>query len=67
MISIHINAIERKVPPGCTVATLLELLQLSPKSLAVELNEQVVPLSEHGSTILQTGDRIEIVTFVGGG
>jgi sulfur carrier protein len=64
---IHVNSQERQVVEHCTVAALLELLQLSPKSLAVELNEQVVPRSEHGSTILQPGDRIEIVTFVGGG
>lgn len=64
---IQVNSQDRRVAAGSTVAALLESLQLSPKSLAVELNEQVVPLSEHGTTVLQPGDRIEIVTFVGGG
>lgn len=64
---IHVNSQDRRVAAGSTVAALLDSLQLSPKSLAVELNEQVVPRSEHGTTVLQPGDRIEIVTFVGGG
>lgn len=64
---IHVNSQDRRVAAGSTVAALLDSLQLSPKSLAVELNEQVVPRSEHGNTVLQPGDRIEIVTFVGGG
>ena len=64
---IHVNSQDRQVAAGSTVAALLDSLQLSPKSLAVELNEQVVPRSEHGTTVLQPGDRIEIVTFVGGG
>ena len=64
---IHVNSQDRRVAAGSTVAALLDSLQLLPKSLAVELNEQVVPRSEHGTTVLQPGDRIEIVTFVGGG
>ena len=64
---IQVNSQDRRVAAGSTVAALLDSLQLSPKSLAVELNEQVVPRSEHGTTVLQPGDRIEIVTFVGGG
>ncbi len=64
---IKVNSQEREVPPGCSIGALLEILQLSPKTLAVELNEQVVPRTEHGSTMLQPGNRIEIVTFVGGG
>ena len=64
---INVNSQDRRVAAGSTVAALLDSLQLSPKSLAVELNEQVVPRSEHGTTVLQPGDRIEIVTFVGGG
>ena len=64
---IKVNSQEREVPPGSSIGALLDILQLSPKTLAVELNEQVVPRSEHGSTMLQPGDRIEIVTFVGGG
>ena len=66
-MQIHVNSQERIIAVGSTVAALLDSLQLSPKSLAVELNEQVVPLSEHATTVLQPGDRIEIVTFVGGG
>jgi thiamine biosynthesis protein ThiS len=67
MMQVRLNSVEQQVPMNCTVAELLKYLGKDPKSLAVELNEQVVPRSEHGNTVLQPGDRIEIVTFVGGG
>jgi len=40
---------------------------LQPKFLAVELNRRVVPRAEHPTTVLVDGDRIEVVTLVGGG
>jgi thiamine biosynthesis protein ThiS len=33
----------------------------------VERNREVVPRAEHGETKLDEGDRLEVVTFVGGG
>lgn len=50
-----------------TVGELLAELKLQPKYLAVELNEQVLPRANFGATRLQAGDRVEIVTLVGGG
>ncbi len=38
-----------------------------PERLAVERNEQIVPKSRYGETVLLEGDVIEIVSFVGGG
>jgi sulfur carrier protein len=67
MMQVRLNSVEQPVPMNCTVAELLKYLGTDPKTLAVELNEQVVPRSEHGTTVLQPGDLIEIVTFVGGG
>ena len=66
-LTIIVNDSPRAVAAGATVASLLELLQLKPRFLAIELNRQVVPRSEHHRTVLAEGDRIEIVTLVGGG
>lgn len=66
-LNIIVNDDKRAVPQGCSIAALLELLGLKPRFLAVELNRQVVPRSEHHQTLLSDGDRIEIVTLVGGG
>ena len=64
---IIVNDRERTVPPGTNVAMLLEGLGLQPKFLAVELNRRVIPRADHGATVLSDGDRVEIVTLVGGG
>jgi thiamine biosynthesis protein ThiS len=67
MLEITVNGVRRTVPTGSSVQSLLELLQLKPRFLAVEVNRRVVPRGEHGQTILAAGDQIEIVTLVGGG
>jgi thiazole synthase len=50
-----------------TVATLVESLGLGAGRVAVEVNGRVVPRAEHAGTPLREGDRVEVVTFVGGG
>jgi sulfur carrier protein len=35
--------------------------------VAVEVNDEIVPRSRHGATVLTEGDRVEIVVAVGGG
>ncbi len=66
-MNIHVNAEEREVPGGCTIAGLLELLEIRVKHVAVERNLEVVPRAEHGVTKLCEGDKLEVVTLVGGG
>ena len=56
-----------EVPEGTTIAQLLDRLHLVPKYVAVEVNYHLVPRSEHTEHVLQDGDRLEIVTLVGGG
>jgi len=64
---IIVNDRERIVQPGTSVAGLLQELGLHPKFLAVELNRRVVPRADHQTTVLLDGDRVEVVTLVGGG
>ncbi len=56
-----------EVPEKTTIAQLLEQLQLVSQHVAVEVNYQLVPRSDHKQHMLQDGDRLEIVTLVGGG
>lgn len=65
-ISITVNGEARQVPAGTTVAGLIATLGLTGK-VAVERNLDVVPRADHAATTLAAGDRLEIVTFVGGG
>ncbi|CAN5867803.1 sulfur carrier protein ThiS [soil metagenome] len=66
-IDVVINGQQRTVNTGTTVATLVIELGLGGKTVAVERNREVIPRAQHASTILADGDRLEVVTFVGGG
>ena len=66
-ISIAVNGHTRRVPHATTVAQLLTQLDTAGKRVAVERNGQIVPKSQHDSTELNSGDRLEIVIAVGGG
>jgi len=66
-LRLSVNGEERTVPSPSTVADLVRTLGLRPEQVAVERNQRLVPRAEHAATQLQDGDRLEIVTFFGGG
>jgi len=66
-VEITLNGESRQVAEAITVAGLLEELRLAGKLVAVEVNLQLVPHQHHGEHRLAAGDRVEIVTLVGGG
>jgi len=70
--TITVNGADRPLPEasadaGPTVADLLAELGLAARPAAVEVNGEVVPKAEHPQRPLAPGDRVEIVTLVGGG
>jgi sulfur carrier protein len=62
-----VNGEAMELPEGLTVSTLLEHLGVRAERVAVERNGEVVKLARHREQKLAPGDRLEIVTFVGGG
>ncbi|MBB6191547.1 thiazole synthase [Sphingobium wenxiniae] len=66
-ISIHINGEHRRVRDGLTLAELASELGFVPEKVAVERNLEVVPRSTLGQVLVEDGDELEIVHFVGGG
>ena len=66
-IAVVVNGKPRTVAAGSTVLELLGELGLGEKRVAVERNLEVVPRALHATTTLTDGDRLEVVTFVGGG
>ncbi len=66
-MEITVNGNTRTVPEGTTVAQLLEELGLAGRYVAVEVNRELVPRKQHEGHTLSPGDRVEIVTLVGGG
>ena len=67
MVDIVYNGEPRQVEEATTVAELLRQSGVPERLCAVELNESVLPKPSYESTLLQGGDRVEVVTFVGGG
>lgn len=67
MFEIHINGEARTFPEPVSVAQLLDQLRHDPRRVAVEVNLAVVPASKQAEHLLHPGDRVEIVTLVGGG
>ena len=67
MIELVINGEPRSFPAPLTLAQLIELQDLAGKRIAIEKNGEIVPRSQHATTSLAGGDRLEIVVAVGGG
>ncbi len=66
MIQVTVNGESRQVEPSTTIAGLISLYRLTPEKVAVELNRRLVR-SDKYQTALNSGDQVELVTFVGGG
>jgi sulfur carrier protein len=66
-VEVIVNGESRDVPNDATIAMLIEALGLNPRHVAVELNLEVVPRARHAEHQLVAGDRLEVVTLVGGG
>ncbi len=66
-MKITVNDQPREAAEGTTVAELLEELGLTGKPVAVEVNRELIPRGHHAEHTLAEGDRLEIVTLVGGG
>ena len=67
MISIVVNGEALEVEPGMTLADLIQGRGLAPEEVATEVNRSLVPRGTRGERVLVSGDRIELVTMVGGG
>ena len=66
-MQIQLNGDAVELPDPMTVADLIAHLELTGKRLAVEVNEDIVPRSQHPELTLSEGDRVEVVHAIGGG
>lgn len=64
---ITINGETHSLGAPENLAALLQTLGIDPRKVAVELNLEIVPRSAYGETRIASGDRLEIVHFIGGG
>ena len=66
-MTIKLNGDPRDIPGPLSVSALLEQLEIDSRRVAVELNLNVVKKTAYDSSLINDGDEIEIVNFVGGG
>ncbi len=66
-INVILNGEACEVPLEIKLDHLLELFSLPSQRIAIELNKSVIPRTDWPQTIINDGDKIEVVHFVGGG
>jgi thiamine biosynthesis protein ThiS len=66
-LTIKTNGEDRQIESGSSLLRLLQVLDLDPQTVVVELNRNVVPRAAFAETSLNNGDEVELVHFVGGG
>jgi len=66
-MQIYLNGEQRQIPDSTNMAALIDLLELSGKRIAVEVNEELVPRSTYSDYNLKPQDNVEIVHAIGGG
>jgi len=66
-MQISLNGESQQVRDGASLSDLVEQLGLTGKRIAIELNMEIIPRSEHPSTVLAENDTVEIVNAIGGG
>lgn len=66
-INIRVNGGQKLIASGLSLLDLFRELSLDPQRIAVELNREIVRRPSWDATVLQEGDSVEIVEFVGGG
>lgn len=62
-----VNGTEQEAPEGTSVAGLVERMGMAGQACAAEVNRELVPRREQAGRVLREGDRVELVTLVGGG
>ncbi len=64
---VQLNGEDMELAPGASVLDLLERMAVDRDRVAVVVNDAVVPKTTYRETVVQAGDRIELLTFAGGG
>jgi len=66
-MNITLNGQAKSLTKDTHLSQLIKELNIEGKRIAVEINQQIIPKSEHATYIIQDGDSIEIVHAIGGG
>ena len=66
-MQIQLNGNDFEIEEACTVSGLVEMRELNPRQIAVEVNEVLVQRENYDEVELNAGDQVELVSLAGGG
>ena len=66
-MNIQLNGEQHEIQEGMSVAALLQQLEIRSDRVAVEVNMEIMEKSVFETRLLQNGDRVEVMSFIGGG
>ena len=66
-IKIIVNGKQMTIKLKFTVKNLVDKLKLPTRKVAIEINREIVNKKNINKIFLKTGDKVEIVHFIGGG
>lgn len=66
-MKVVVNGNAADLPEGTTLLALLEAREIAPDTVVVERNKDIVVSESFGDVVLQDGDHLEVLRFVGGG
>ncbi|MEM6254453.1 MAG: sulfur carrier protein ThiS [Cyanobacteria bacterium P01_D01_bin.156] len=66
-VTLQVNGERHACAKGTTLPQLLTQLEMDPRLVAVEYNGEILHRQFWEITVVETDDRLEVVTIVGGG
>jgi sulfur carrier protein len=66
-MQLSVNGDALELPERATLSTLIDHMSLTGKRIAIEVNQEIIPRSQHAEFELKSGDQIEVVHAIGGG
>jgi len=66
-MNIQLNGERYEIPTAYTITELLNELEIPINGVAVEVNLNIIKKDKFAATLINNGDSVEIVNFVGGG
>jgi sulfur carrier protein len=67
VLDVIVNGESKALAGPVSVMQLIQDMDLQGKRIAIEINGEIVPASQHSSVQLSSGDSVEIVGAIGGG
>lgn len=66
-MDLFVNGEQKQLKDGASLHDLVAEMGLLEKRIAIEVNEEIIPRSQHAEYSLQAQDKVEIVHAIGGG